>query len=148
MIWKPDVSVAAMVERQGKFLLVEEETSDGPRFNQPAGHWEAEETLAQGVIRETWEETAHRFQPDFLLGVYRWQHPTKKTVYLRFAFGGTVDGHEPTQPLDQGIIRAAWFTPEEIRACGDRHRSPLVLRCVEDYLMGKRFPLELITHFG
>ncbi|HCA26216.1 MAG TPA: NUDIX hydrolase [Betaproteobacteria bacterium] len=148
MIWKPDVSVAAIVERQGKFLLVEEETSDGPRFNQPAGHWEAGETLAQGVIRETWEETAHRFQPDFLLGVYRWRHPAKETVYLRFAFGGAVDGHEPAQPLDRGIIRAAWFTPEEIRTCGDRHRSPLVLRCVEDYLMGKRFPLELITHFG
>ena len=147
MIWKPNVTVAAVVERNSRFLLVEEETDEGPLFNQPAGHWEQGETLLQAVVREAREETAHGFQPDSLLGIYSWRHPRKELTYLRFAFSGSSLGHDPHQPLDDGIIRAVWMTVEEIRATPARHRSPLVLRCVEDHLAGKRFPLDLITHF-
>ncbi len=146
MIWKPNVTVAAVIERDGKFLLVEEETDDGLRFNQPAGHWEPNETLAEGVAREALEETAHHFAPEFLLGVYSWRHPKKDIVYLRFAFGGQVTGFDPERQLDQGIVRAVWLTPEEIRATQERHRSPLILQCVEDYLAGKRYPLDAISH--
>lgn len=146
MIWKPNVTVAAVVERDGKFLLVEEETADGLMFNQPAGHLERGETLIEAVCRETWEETAHRFTPEALLGVYHWQHPKKGITYLRFAFIGSVSGHDPAQPLDEGIVRAVWLTPEEIRATADRHRSPQVLKCLEHYLAGQRFPLSVLSH--
>lgn len=146
MIWKPNVTVAAVIEQHGKFLLVEEETDDGPMFNQPAGHWEPGETLAAGVIREVQEETAHAFVPEWLLGIYSWRHPRKDVTYLRFAFTGPVSAHDPQQRLDSGIIRAAWLSLDEIRATQARHRSTLVLQCVEDHLAGKRFPLELITH--
>ena len=128
--------------------MVEEETSDGTRFNQPAGHWEADETLMQGAIRETLEETAYHFSPEVLLGVYRWHHTGKDITYLRFAFIGHVTDHEPLRPLDSGILRAVWMSPDEIRATADRHRSPLILKCVEDCLAGKRYPLELLTHLS
>ncbi|MDP2154785.1 MAG: NUDIX hydrolase [Sulfuricella sp.] len=148
MIWKPNVTVAAVIEQDGKFLMVEEETGEGIRFNQPAGHWEADETLAQGAAREALEETAHHFTPEWLLGVYRWRHPRNDITYLRFAFAGKVHGHEPQRQLDSGILRAVWLSREEIRATAERHRSPLVLKCVEDYLAGTRYPLELVTHFS
>ncbi len=146
MIWKPNVTVAAIIERDGKFLLVEEDTADGVLFNQPAGHLEQGETLLAGVAREVWEETAHRFVPTALLGVYHWTHPKKDITYLRFAFIGDVTDHDPEQPLDDGILRACWQSPEEIRAHRDRHRSPQVLTCVEHYLAGQRFPLSVLTH--
>lgn len=146
MIWKPNVTVAAIIEQDGKFLLVEEETADGLRFNQPAGHLEDGETLLEGVRREAWEETAHRFEPDGLLGVYYWKYPEKDITYLRFAFLGRITSHDPEQPLDEGILRAVWMTPDEIRATSDRHRSPQVLKCVEHYLAGQRFPLSVLTH--
>jgi len=148
MIWKPNVTVAAVIEQDGKFLMVEEETSEGIRFNQPAGHWEADETLAQGAVREALEETAYHFTPECLLGVYRWRHPRKDITYLRFAFVGSVHGHEPQRQLDSGILRAVWLSQEEIHATAERHRSPLVLKCVEDYLAGTRYPLELVTQFS
>lgn len=148
MIWKPNVTVAAVIEQNGKFLMVEEETAEGILFNQPAGHWEADETLAQGAVREALEETAYHFSPESLLGIYSWRHPRKDITYLRFAFAGSVHGHEPQRQLDSGILRAAWLSLEEIRATADRHRSPLVLQCIEDYLAGKRYPLELVTHFS
>ena len=148
MVWKPNVTVAAVIEQDGKFLMVEEETAEGIRFNQPAGHWEADETLAQGAVRETLEETAYHFTPEWLLGIYRWHHPGKDITYLRFAFAGKVHGHEPRRQLDSGILRAVWLSQEEIRATAERHRSPLVLKCVEDYLAGTRYPLELVTHFS
>ncbi|MDP3482755.1 MAG: NUDIX hydrolase [Sulfuricella sp.] len=148
MIWKPNVTVAAVIEQDGKFLMAEEETGEGIRFNQPAGHWEADETLAQGVVREELEETAYHFNPERLLGVYRWRHPRQDITYLRFAFAGRVHGHEPQRQLDSGILRAMWLSQEEIRATAERHRSPLVLQCVEDYLAGTRYPLELVTHFS
>lgn len=146
MIWKPNVTVAAIIERDGKFLLVEEETAEGVKFNQPAGHLERGESLLEGVIRETWEETAHRFVPEALLGVYHWQHPKKDITYLRFAFTGSVTAHDPAQPLDQGILRAVWLDVEEVRASAERHRSPQVLTCIEHYLAGQRFPLAVLTH--
>ena len=147
MIWKPNVTVAAVIERDGKFLLVEEETTQGVRFNQPAGHLEADESLLAAVVRETLEETAHHFTPQHLIGIYRWHSDHADTTYLRFAFCGTANGHEPERVLDEGIVRAVWMTPDEIRATRERHRSPLILRCVEDYLAGKRYPLELLVHY-
>lgn len=148
MIWKPHVTVAAVIEQEGKFLLVEENTDEGIRFNQPAGHWEPNETLLEATQREALEETAHHFSPQWLQGIYRWRHPRKDITYLRFAYGGTVDGFDPQRRLDDGIIRAVWLTPEEIRACAEHHRSPLIMLCVEDYLAGKRYPLELVTHLA
>ena len=147
MIWKPNVTVAAVIERDGKFLLVEEETAQGLKFNQPAGHWEPNETLVQATAREVLEETAWHFTPKHLLGIYRWHSDNANVTYLRFAFCGELGGHDPERTLDKGIVRAIWMTPDEIRTTQDRHRSPLILRCVEDYLAGKRYPLEIITHY-
>ena len=147
MIWKPNVTVAAVIERDGKFLLVEEETSQGVRFNQPAGHLEADESLLTGVAREVLEESAYSFTPQHLLGIYNWHSSESDTTYLRFAFTGAITGHDANRKLDTGIIQAVWLTPDEIRPMQERHRSPLVMRCIEDYLAGKRYPLELITHY-
>jgi 8-oxo-dGTP pyrophosphatase MutT (NUDIX family) len=140
------VTVAAVVHRDGRFLLVEEEIGGALRLNQPAGHLEPGESLPEGVARETLEETAYRFVPQALLGVYRWRHSSGVT-YVRFAFLGEASGPEPGRELDQGIVRAVWLTPEALRAERARHRSPLVLRCVEDCLAGRRYPLELITDY-
>ncbi len=147
MIWKPNVTVAAVIERAGQFLLVEEQTSHGIRFNQPAGHLEAHESLLAAVIRETLEESAYHFVPQHLLGIYRWHSPESNTTYLRFAFSGEITGHEPGQPLDTGILQAAWLTADEIFANQAQHRSPLVLQCIKDFQAGIRYPLGLITHY-
>ena len=146
MIWKPHVTVAAVLERDGKFLLVEEETNEGIRFNQPAGHLECRESLIDAVIRETLEETAYSFIPRYLVGVYNWRSEAKDVTYLRFAFGGEVAGHDAQRELYQGIIAAHWLTLDEIYALESRHRSPLVLRCIDDWRAGRRYPLELIAH--
>lgn len=148
MIWKPNVTVAAIIERDGKFLLVEEETDEGVRFNQPAGHLECNEALTDAVIREALEETGYTFAPKFLVGVYNWRHPAKDVTYLRFAFGGEITGHDAGRRLDAGILGARWLTLAEIRANAAQHRSPLILRCIEDWQAGKRYPLELITHYA
>lgn len=147
MVWKPNVTVAAVIERDGKFLLVEEETAHGVLFNQPAGHWEPNETLAAGAIREALEESAYEFEPQHLVGIYRWHSHDSNVTYLRFAFCGRILAHHSERKLDDGIIRAVWMSPDEIRATRTRHRSPLILRCVEDYLAGKRYPLDLVTHY-
>lgn len=147
MIWKPNVTVAAIIEQDGRFLLVEEHTAQGLRFNQPAGHWEPNETLPAGAIREVLEESAYDFVPEHLVGIYRWHAPESDTTYLRFAFCGTVAAHHPERALDEGIVRAAWLTIDEIRANQSKHRSPLILRCCEDYLAGKRYPLEILVHY-
>ena len=144
--FKPNSTVAAIIEQNGKFLLVEETTDRGNRFNQPAGHLEDNETLIQAVIRETLEESAYDFVPTALLGVYHWKHPHNDTTYLRFAFIGSVGVHYETQELDDGIIRAVWMTLDEIREKAALMRSPQVLTCIEDYLSGKSFPLEVITN--
>lgn len=148
MNWKPNVTVAAVIERDGKFLLVEEETEDGIRFNQPAGHLECREALTEAVIREALEETGYTFVPEYLVGVYNWRTEAKDITYLRFAFGGTIAGHDPQRVLDDGIIAARWMALDEIRALESRHRSPLILRCIEDWQAGRRYPLELITHYS
>jgi 8-oxo-dGTP pyrophosphatase MutT (NUDIX family) len=146
--WKPNVTVAALIERDGRFLLVEEETDDGLRFNQPAGHLDSGESLVDACAREALEETAWSFRPTALVGVYQWPRPQGDITYLRFAFCGELGQHHPERTLDVGIVRAVWMTPEEIRASTDRHRSPLIWQCVADYLAGRRYPLELITHYG
>lgn len=146
-IWKPNVTVAAVVERGGRFLVVEEETEDGLRFNQPAGHLDQGESLLQAVSREALEETAHHFTPEFLVGIYQWPRPDSDITYLRFAFGGSVTGFEAERRLDTGIVRAVWMSLEELRASRERHRSPLILQCCEDYLAGRRYPLDLIRHY-
>lgn len=148
MNWKPNVTVAALVERDGRFLLVEEETDEGLRFNQPAGHLEQGESLVAACVRETLEESAYRVRPTALVGVYQWPRPARDVTYLRFTFACELLGEELGRPLDQGIIAARWLTAEEIRASADRHRNPLVVRCLEDYLAGRRYPLDLIAHFG
>ena len=146
MIWKPNTTVAAIIEQDGRFLMVEENTADGVRINQPAGHLDEGETILQGVTRETLEETAYDFTPTALLGVYHWQRPAKDITYLRFAFVGELGSHHPQRDLDDGIIRAVWMTLEELRASQAIHRSPQVLKCVEDYLAGQRFPLAVLSH--
>jgi 8-oxo-dGTP pyrophosphatase MutT (NUDIX family) len=149
-IWKPSVTVAAMIFNGSHFLLVEEQTPDGVRINQPAGHLEANESLLQAVTRETLEETAHGFTPTALVGTYMSRYVSPKTgeevTYLRFAFEGEL-GEQFERPLDDGILRAVWMTAAELEASQERHRSPLVMQCVNDYLRGQRAPLELVfTH--
>ena len=148
--WKPSVTVAAVIERDGKFLLIEEETSEGVRLNQPAGHLDPHETLEQAVVREVMEEAAHDFIPEALVGVYMSRYASKSrgtdVTYLRFAFCGKA-GKQYDQPLDHGILRTLWMTREELAACPERHRSPLLLQCVDDYLSGRRIPLDMLhTH--
>jgi len=146
MIWKPNVTVAAVIKQDGKYLLVEEQTAGGELFNQPAGHWEPDESIIQGVIRETLEETGYTFVPQWLLGIYRWHSRVNDVIYLRFAFAGSVVGYDPERALDDGILRAAWFSLDEIRASIPRHRSPLVMQCIEDHLAGKHYSLGILTH--
>lgn len=145
-IWKPHVTVAAVIEQDGRFLLVEELVGGKRCLNQPAGHWESNETLTEAVSRETREETAYDFEAEFLIGIYRWANADGK-VYLRFAFGGRIFGHDPSQPLNEPIIATSWYKAEEIRAAGARHRTPMVQKCVDDYLANKRYPLALLTEF-
>jgi ADP-ribose pyrophosphatase YjhB (NUDIX family) len=147
MVWRPDVTVAAVIESDGRFLLVEEHSERGLLFNQPAGHLEAGESLAAATVRETLEETAWEFIPEHLIGVYRWRASQRDTTYLRFAFCGRLGLHHRDRTLDAGIVRAVWISPDEIRAGRERHRSPLVVRCMEDYLAGKRAPLDLLVDY-
>jgi 8-oxo-dGTP pyrophosphatase MutT (NUDIX family) len=142
MTWTPHVTVAAVLERDGRFLLVEEETTSGLALNQPAGHLEENETLVEAVVRETLEETAWHFQPSALLGVYRWRSPHTQVTYLRFAFTGILLRHDPDRSLDTGIVRTVWLTPAELRQATHRHRSPQVQRCADDYLAGIRHSLD------
>jgi len=148
MVWKPDVTVAAVVECDGRFLLVEEHTERGLLLNQPAGHLEADESIVAAVVRETLEETAWEFAPEHLIGVYRWQPSGGEITYVRFAFSGRLGAHHANRALDTGIVRAVWLSAEEVRARRDRHRSPLVVRCMEDYLAGIRAPLDLLVDYN
>ncbi|TAK90375.1 MAG: NUDIX hydrolase [Burkholderiaceae bacterium] len=150
-VWKPSVTVATIVPRDGKFLLVEEQTTDGLCINQPAGHLECGEAPADGAVREALEETAYQVRVNAFLGAYLSRYRSSRTgedvTYLRLAFVGEVVGHVPEQPLDEGIVRALWLAPDEISATRERHRSPLVWQCVQDYLAGRQLPLEAVyTH--
>ncbi len=150
--WKPSVTVAAIVERQGRYLLIEEHTPEGLRLNNPAGHLEPGEDPVSACAREAIEETAHPFVPQHLVGVYlsRFQRPAcadrqaEDVTYLRFAFTGQVDDPVADRKLDDGILRTLWMTLDEVRASADRHRSPLVLRCIEDHARGQRWPLGVV----
>ena len=146
--WKPSVTVAAVIERDGQYLLIEEHTPEGLRLNNPAGHLDPGESPEQGVAREALEETAHVFNPTALVGIYlsRFQREStgEDVTYLRFAYAGELGAEEPGRALDTGIVRTLWMTPDEIRASADRHRSPLVLQCMEDHLAGRRFPMSAV----
>ena len=146
--WKPSVTVAAIIEHEGRYLLVEEETPEGLRLNNPAGHLEPGESPAEGCAREALEETAHTFVPTALVGIYLARLHRSATgedvTYLRFAFTGELGARDPARGLDRGIVRTLWMTAAEVRASADRHRSPLLLRCMEDHLAGARLPLSAI----
>jgi ADP-ribose pyrophosphatase YjhB (NUDIX family) len=144
MTWKPHVTVAAVIERNGKFLMVEEESDGKIVFNQPAGHLEPGETLIQAVKRETREETAWSFTPESLTGIYQWKNPESDTSFLRFSFSGLCSEHDPEQALDEGIIRAVWMHPDELIEHSSKLRSPMVLQCINDYLENKRYPLSIL----
>ena len=153
--WKPSVTVAAVIAQSvdgiEKFLLVEEETRDGLRLNNPAGHLDPGESPEQGCARETLEETAFHFKPTALVGVYMSRFARVQPdgvldiTYLRFAYCGELGAHVEGRPLDEGIVRTVWLTADEIRASVDRHRSPLLIRCMDDYLAGRRYPMEMVT---
>jgi len=150
--WGPSVTVAAVIEdgaRPPRFLLVEEHTPEGLRLNNPAGHLDPGEGPQQGVVREALEETARVFTPTALVGVYlsRFVRPAtgEDVTYLRMAYSGTVGEPLPGRALDTGIVRTLWLTLQELRDSAARHRSPLVLQCIEDHLAGRRYPLEVVT---
>jgi len=142
-VWKPSVTVAAVIERDGKFLLVEEMIDGRKVINQPAGHLDPGESLAAACAREVLEETAHRFQPTGLVGIYRWHYAPKDVTFLRFCFRGNVLGVEDRK-LDKEIIRTLWLTPAEVKASAAA-RSPLVSRCIEDHVAGRNYPLDLFS---
>ena len=146
-MWKPSVTVAGVIERDGRFLFVEEEADGVIVINQPAGHLDPNESLLHAVAREVLEETRYRFTPTALVGIYLWPHETKDITYLRFAFTGEITGEDKARQLDTGILRPLWLTAEELHLEGDRHRSKLVSRCIEDYESGKRYPLELLASY-
>lgn len=144
--WKPNVTVAAVIERDGLFLLVEEEVDGGVFLNQPAGHLEAGESLLEAVRREVREETGHEFEPHSLIGVYLYPNPRVDITYLRFCFSGTAKAPVADTELDTGIIRTVWLNRGEINELGERLRSDLVPRCIDDYLSGRRYSLEMLHH--
>ena len=145
--------MAAVIEQAGRYLLVEEWTADGLRLNNPAGHLDPGEALVEAAAREALEETAHPFAPEALVGVYLSRllrpasasAPAEDITYLRFAFCGSVGERIPGRALDEPVLRTLWMTPDEVRASVARHRSPLVLRCIEDHLAGQRFPLSVLA---
>jgi 8-oxo-dGTP pyrophosphatase MutT (NUDIX family) len=143
--WNPEVTVAAVVERDGRFLIVEERINGHLVLNQPAGHLEDRETLVAAVVRETREETAWRLTPQALVGTYLWRNPANERTFLRFTFCGTVDDYRAAQPLDTGIVRTHWLSHEQLMYQQARLRSPLVLRCIEDYQHGVRQPLDSVA---
>jgi len=143
-VWRPSVTVAAVIERDGKFLFVEE-LQDGRRvLNQPAGHLDPDETLLDACVREVLEETAHRFEPTGLVGIYRWFYQPADVTFLRFCFSGKVLGAGST-PLDSEILGLHWLNAQEIKDKAPQHRSPLVQQCVDDYLLRRNFSLDLLS---
>jgi ADP-ribose pyrophosphatase YjhB (NUDIX family) len=147
MQWKPNVTVAAIIQDQDRFLLVEENADDLIVFNQPAGHLEKDETLVEAVKREVLEETAWHFHPAGLSGIYHYYNPQNGITYLRFCFYGTCDRFEENRELDNGILRTVWMTAGEIRSRPGDMRSPMVEKCVDDYLSGKTWPLDILHSF-
>jgi len=146
MTWKPHATVAAIIERDGKFLMVEELIHGEHLFNQPAGHLDPDESLIDAVIRETREESAWQFIPQAVTGIYLWKHPDSGKTFLRVAVCGSCENHDPEQTLDDGIIRAVWKSRDELTQASCKLRSPMVLNCIDDYLTGKRYPLDLLIN--
>lgn len=142
--WKPRVTVAAVVESENRFLLVEETVAGRNLFNQPAGHLESGEQLADAAVRECLEETAWLFKPEYLVGIYRWQSLSPADTWLRFTFGGAVVRHCPELELDSDIHAVHWLEYPQILARKSSLRSPLVLRSLDDYRRGQRYPLTLL----
>lgn len=147
MQWKPNVTVAAIAEQDDRFLLVEENADGLIVFNQPAGHLEKDETLINAVKREVLEETAWEFKPEHIVGIYLYPNPHNEIVYLRVCFYGICTKHYPEKKLDDEIIRAVWLSRDELEKNREAMRSPMVLGCIDDYLAGKKFPLDLLNHF-
>lgn len=148
--WQPDVTVATVVVREDRLLMVEEEVRGRRVLNQPAGHLEPDESLFEAALRETLEETGWRVRLTAFVGAYQWKAPDEAAGgsgrhYLRMAFAAEPLAHEPDRPLDEGIVQALWLTPDELRAQQERHRSPLVWRAVEDFLGGRRHPLDALA---
>ena len=143
-IWRPSVTVAAILEKDGKFLFVEELQEGRRVLNQPAGHLDPDETLIAACSREVLEETAHRFEPTGLVGIYRWYYKPADVTFLRFCFAGNVLSVEK-KDLDPEIVALRWLTPAELKAKSPMHRSPLVQQCLDDYLAGKNFPIEVLS---
>jgi ADP-ribose pyrophosphatase YjhB (NUDIX family) len=148
MIWKPHVTVAAITEQQGRFLIVEEIVEGQPVYNQPAGHLDAGESLIDAVIRETREETGWRFHPEALVSIQLWRHPQHGETFLRFSFCGDCTDHDANAELDAGIIHALWLSRDELAYADHKLRSPMVLRSIDDYLQGKRYSLDLLEQIG
>ena len=145
--WKPNVTVAAVIQKDKRFLIVEEKSNDHIVFNQPAGHLEENETILDAVKREVLEETAWDFKPEILIGIYLCPSPQANITYLRFCFAGSGIKHYPDRSLDESILRAVWMTKEELQANEQKMRSILVLRCIDDYLSGKSYSLDLLNHY-
>lgn len=146
-IWKPNVVVASVVERDGRFLVVEERDEEGRLvINQPAGHLDRGETLIAAATRETLEETAWHTEPLAIIGIYTYPRPGADIVYMRCCYHSRALRHEPDRPLDYPVERVCWYTREELLERRPMHRSPLVMRCIEDYLAGRRFPIDLVQH--
>ena len=148
MIWKPHVTVAAIACVDDRYLLVEEDADNEIVFNQPAGHLEKNETLTAAVIREVLEETAWDFEPDSVTGIYLYPNPGLDITYLRVCFSGRCLRHHPGRGLDKGIIRAVWMSRQEVADNQDRMRSPLVLRCIDDHIAGRTYPLDFLNYIS
>lgn len=145
MVWKPHATVAAIIERDDKFLMVEEVIHGEHVFNQPAGHLDPDESLIDAVIRETREESAWLFTPESVTGIYLWKHPENGDTFLRVAFSGSCSDHDPEQELDTGILQAVWKSRDELLLQAEQIRSPMVISCIDDYLAGKRYPLSILS---
>ena len=141
-----DVTVAAIVERDGKFLMVEERAGGNLVLNQPAGHLEQGESLLAAVTREALEETGHRFEPDHVVGFYLWRSEDADTTYRRIAFCGDVEPSADVAALDDGIVAVHWLSRAQLIQRAHELRSPMVLRCVDDYLSGQRYPIDCLTY--
>jgi len=150
--WQPDVTVATVVVSDGRLLCVEERVNGQLVLNQPAGHLEPDESLVEAALRETREETGWDVRLTAFLGAYQWKAPgidgQSGRHYLRFAFAAEPERHDPARPLDEGIVRALWMTPQELQDARERHRSPLVWQVVSDHLAGHRSPLSLLQHLA
>jgi len=146
MTWKPHATVAAIIERDNKFLMVEELIQGKQVINQPAGHLDPDESLVEAAIRETQEETAWQFMPEAITGIYLWKHPDNGESFLRVAFCGSCKNHNTSQPLDDGIQAAVWKTRDELMQQQQKLRSPMVINCIDDYLAGKRYPMDQLIN--